>query len=280
MHRIDNASAAAALPTPKPAGPDGFFTLGNVAVGQQATIVEADWLNTIQEELIYIVLRGGLTPDKTDNTQVLRALSNRFTGAWQVVRITQNLLVPQWATQFAFELSAGGGGGAHCQADGTNYLSGAGGGGGAFAAGQRPVIPGELVNVIIGNGGTSDQPGGSSSLAFLDEWVVTCTGGEPGTWDWPQNSHGGAGGIAYGEPDDILVMATWGGDGQASGVFSSTGDGGPGTWGGGGRAANDNGMPGGGPGSGGGGAYDNLNRNILFYGGTGANGLLRYRFLP
>ena len=63
MHRIDNASAATSQPTPKPQGPDGYFTAGNPTTGQQATIVEADFLNNVQEELINIVLKGGLTPD-------------------------------------------------------------------------------------------------------------------------------------------------------------------------------------------------------------------------
>lgn len=282
MHRIDNSSAATALPTPKPAGPPGFFVVGNIAVGQIATIVEADWLNTVQEELTYIVLRGGLTPDKTDNTQVLRALSRLFTGAWQIVRVTQDILVPEWATQIVFELVAGGGGGAHANSDGTNYLSGAGGGAGGYIDGQRNVVPGQVVRAIIGTGGTSDQPGGSSSLSFLDEWAVTCTGGAPGVYDHPSNSPGGPGGSAYGEPTDILVSSTWGGDGMAAGIFASTGYGGPGYWGGGGRSGNGGGAPGGGPGSGGGGAYDNTPppHQGYVYGGRGGDGLLRYRFLP
>lgn len=287
MHRIDNASAASAKPTPKPAGPDGFFTVANIAVGQQATIVEADWLNSVQEELVYIVQRGGLSLDKTNNTQILRALSYLFTGAWQNVGTTRDLLVPSWATQIVFVLVAGGGGGAYAQSDGTTHRAGAGGGAGGAIEAQRDVVPGEVVHVIIGAGGASDTAGLSSSIAFGTEWSVTCTGGGPGAWfDAGTTSSGGAGGTAYGDETlgDILISSTWGGDGQAANVvLFGNGGGGGGLWGGGGRAGavqGGGGLPGGGPGSGGGGAYDITSSNVHVGGGRGANGILRYRFLP
>jgi hypothetical protein len=50
MHRIDNATAAPTKPAPKPVGPPGYFTAGTPG-GASATIVEYDWMNTIQEEL-------------------------------------------------------------------------------------------------------------------------------------------------------------------------------------------------------------------------------------
>lgn len=233
-------------------------------------------MNAVQEELVNIVMRGGLVPDKTDRTQVLRALSSLFTGAWQSIRTTRDLLVPNWATQMAFILV--GGGGAYCHSDGTNYQTGAGG----AIEGQRPVAPGGTVNVVIGAGGESDTGGGSSSLAFGAEWVVTCTGGNPGLWYAPEGCSGGEGGEAVGDENlgDIVIASSCGGDGQYwNAVMFGNGNGAGGLWGGGGRAGTPYGLPGGGPGSGGG-AYDTLARNIRFDGGRGANGILRYRFLP
>jgi hypothetical protein len=79
MYRIDNPTASTTLPPTEPVGTPGFFTKGDSLVGQEATIVEADWMNTVQEELAYIVESGGgMTLNKTDRTQVLAALRRLF----------------------------------------------------------------------------------------------------------------------------------------------------------------------------------------------------------
>jgi hypothetical protein len=76
MHRIDNAFAAATLPTPLPIGPvvPGFFQSGNPATGQKATTVDRDWTNAVQEEICAVIERSGLTLSKTDRTQLWQAL--------------------------------------------------------------------------------------------------------------------------------------------------------------------------------------------------------------
>jgi hypothetical protein len=281
MHRIDNQSAATSLPAPTPLGPEGFFTAGNVNVGQSATIVEYDWLNTVQEELMSIVLRGGLTSDKADNTQVLKALANLFTGAFVQITTSQSLLVPPYATQIAFRLVGSGGGGAHCQSDGTNYTSGGGGGSGAYSEAQRPVTPGSLLTAVVGVGGISEAGGTTTSLAFPGQWSVSAGGGGAGTWSGPNNSPGGPGGVASG--GDLNSSGTFGGDGEANGIYATTGYGGAGPWGGGARSGNTTtgpGAPGAGPGAGGAGVYDNTNSSIHVAGGTGANGMIQYRWLP
>lgn len=283
MHRIDNTSASASLPTPKPAGPDGYFIAGNPNTGQPATIVEYDWCNTIQEELATIVLKGGETFDKNDNTQVLKALGSMLTGAFQYIYVTQNILVPAWATRIEFEIIGGGGGGAHSQASGGNYVAGSGGGAGAFASAQRLVSPGAILNCVIGVGGPSDTPGGTSSLASSGNWTVSCTGGGNGGWSAPNNAPGGPGGSASG--GDLNVSGSFGGDGQAAGVYATTGYGANSVYGGATRSFNGGGggqgwVPATGPGSGGGGAYDTGNTGNFYQGSHGATGILKYRFLP
>ena len=53
MHRIDSSGALASLPAPaSPGATAGYFTGGNPGLGQAATIVSADWLNAVQEELL------------------------------------------------------------------------------------------------------------------------------------------------------------------------------------------------------------------------------------
>lgn len=74
MFPTDQATAASSLPTPAAAGTQGFFTNGNPSSGVAATIVDADWLNMVQEELINVVLGGGIALSKTTYNQVLAAI--------------------------------------------------------------------------------------------------------------------------------------------------------------------------------------------------------------
>ena len=64
MHRIDTSTATS----------DGLFTEGDPLVPTPATVVSADWLNSVQEELAAIVANAGLELQKADNTQVLTAI--------------------------------------------------------------------------------------------------------------------------------------------------------------------------------------------------------------
>lgn len=79
MFRIDGPTAAAALPTPAAvSGTPGYFTEGDPSTSTPPTTVTADWANMTQEELMAVVLAGGLTPDKTDHTQLLQAMQALF----------------------------------------------------------------------------------------------------------------------------------------------------------------------------------------------------------
>jgi hypothetical protein len=73
MFRIDNSTASTTLPPQKPVGVPGFFTAGTVG-GVPATIVEADWMNTVQEELMAILGAAGVTPSKPANNQVITSI--------------------------------------------------------------------------------------------------------------------------------------------------------------------------------------------------------------
>jgi hypothetical protein len=74
MFRIDNTTAAPSIPTPAQPGSPGFFTNGNPALGAPATIVDADWMNALQEELAYVIEQSGLVLNKLDRTQLFQAL--------------------------------------------------------------------------------------------------------------------------------------------------------------------------------------------------------------
>lgn len=76
MYRIDTDRAASVMPTPAPAGAEGFFTRGNPAASIPATEVPADWFNLVQEELRAAVVAAGLVPDKADWTQLAQAVQS------------------------------------------------------------------------------------------------------------------------------------------------------------------------------------------------------------
>lgn len=70
MQKISNVTATAT--------PDGLFTNGSVATGVSPTILDAGWFNTIQNELVAVVLAGGLKLDPGNDAQVLAALTKLF----------------------------------------------------------------------------------------------------------------------------------------------------------------------------------------------------------
>lgn len=64
MHKIDGLDAT----------PDHRFQDENLAAGVAGTALTAKFLNAVQEELVGLVERAGLTPSDTNNAQVLAAL--------------------------------------------------------------------------------------------------------------------------------------------------------------------------------------------------------------
>ena len=61
MFRIDSQGTVPALPAPDPDGQiAGYFSKGNPAVGQKATVVSADWANAMQEEICYVIEQAGI----------------------------------------------------------------------------------------------------------------------------------------------------------------------------------------------------------------------------
>lgn len=107
MHRIDVATAANSLPTPAAAGTGGYYTGGNPGAGTPATVLDADHLNALQEELMAILAEAGISAVKGTNTQVrdaIRAMINGQSkwqgyGAW--LASDQTIATATW-TKMAF----------------------------------------------------------------------------------------------------------------------------------------------------------------------------------
>lgn len=75
-YRIDNGTSSPTLPTPGAVGvnPNSYFTKGDPSLGTPATIVDDDWVNSIQEELSQTIEAAGITLDKTKYTQLKQAI--------------------------------------------------------------------------------------------------------------------------------------------------------------------------------------------------------------
>jgi hypothetical protein len=79
MFRIDHPSGVTNLDPPTPDITGGrFFTGGDSIAGSEATIVLAEWLNTMQEEGVNLVVSAGLALDKADRTQWAQAVDAKI----------------------------------------------------------------------------------------------------------------------------------------------------------------------------------------------------------
>lgn len=70
MHRIDSSGAVA-----------GLYTAGNPATGQRATLIDADHLNAIQEEICAVIEGAEIDLEKGTNNQLLAAIAAMIAGA-------------------------------------------------------------------------------------------------------------------------------------------------------------------------------------------------------
>jgi len=74
MYQIDNSTAVASIPASTAAGTAGFFTDGNPATGVPATIMPAEYQNMLMMEIINVLTAAGITPSKSNFTQLLAAI--------------------------------------------------------------------------------------------------------------------------------------------------------------------------------------------------------------
>lgn len=69
MHRIDTSGNV-----------NNRFHPGNPATGQQATLIDQDWLNAVQEEIVNVILQANLSLEKGTNTQLAEAIVALIAG--------------------------------------------------------------------------------------------------------------------------------------------------------------------------------------------------------
>lgn len=84
MFKIDSTTAVTTMPVPSVAGTPGFFAHGD-GVEVPYTVLTSDWANAVQMEIANVVTAAGLALDKTNQSQLLTALSiigrTKLTGA-------------------------------------------------------------------------------------------------------------------------------------------------------------------------------------------------------
>ncbi|EFA4147053.1 carbohydrate kinase [Escherichia coli O99:H27] len=297
MHRIDTKTAQK---DKFGAGKNGF-TRGNPQTGTPATDLDDDYFDMLQEELCSVVEASGASLEKARHDQLLTALralllsrKNPFgdiksdgtvetalenlslvDGSGVVGRLLNTQVITSSGTytptpgtkKIKVILTGGGGGGSSVIA--TSFSQTAFGGGGGSAATCIGIFDLEDISnfsVVIGAGGTADNPGGTSTFNGMSAG----RGGSGSGVNTPATGAGGAAGTATGGL--INIHGGYGSDGQ-QGSYYSFGNGAASFWGGGGRAGAGNGLAARAYGAGGGAAYDTSFSGVLKSGGAGAPGV-------
>ena len=85
MQRVNRSTAVATLPAAPAGGAPGYFTGGNPGAGQAATVPGFEWFNAVQEEMMALITRSGLTPSSGDLAQVRKSLERLFANAIRTV---------------------------------------------------------------------------------------------------------------------------------------------------------------------------------------------------
>jgi hypothetical protein len=75
MYQIDNSTVALAIPPSTAAGLAGFFTDGDPVANIAPTVLPAEFMNMLMMELLNVLAAAGVTPSKTNFTQLTLAIS-------------------------------------------------------------------------------------------------------------------------------------------------------------------------------------------------------------
>lgn len=79
MQRIKASGVVSVMPPAQENSYDpGYFSNGNPATGELATMMTAEWCNGVQEELINVISKAGLTPEQGKLDQLWNAIQKLF----------------------------------------------------------------------------------------------------------------------------------------------------------------------------------------------------------
>lgn len=256
-----------------------------VSTSQSISVtVKSPYLDISDSEELSIQSAGALTPlAVTLQPTGEREFSESFSGKTSPYLVT-------------FDLCAVGAGGGAGGASGTNsdISTNKPGGGGGYVENLLSVqsVADQVLSGVIGAGGnrgttTAGSPGGSTSVSYKGDVVLTAAGGRGGSVQ-PARGSAAAGGVGNGNGgsgSSNAGVGTNGGDGAGYKFNDSSLGVAGGGGGGGGRAqggspyggdgsTNASPAPTPGPGGGGGGGSNNANNS---YGAAGGNGIVYFR---
>ena len=193
MHRIDTSTAQV---DKFGAGKNGF-TGGNPQTGELPTALNADFFDSVQEEIAAVIEAAGLTLTKSNRAQLLASMK-MLVGPGRLLNVqtltaTGNYIPTPGTNKAVVEIVGAGAGGAPCAGSNSDTASFSGGGGsGAYCRFLLAIIP-SLVACTVGSGGSSGNAGGATSFGTY----CTVAGGSTGKNGTTTNQgivDGGAGG--------------------------------------------------------------------------------------
>jgi len=182
--------------------------LSTGAGNQEGTVVTAEWLNSVQEEILNVITKAGLLPDAGDPTQLAQALAlfGQHHGGVNFGAPGNHTFIAPVTCWYWVECYGGGGGGAYFSPNND----GEGGGGGGYAAKWVLLAQGTEVTVSVAGGGVTNVSGsGAGAAGGTSAFGAHCsaTGGKGGV----PGGDGGDGGSGGG--GDINLAGQAGGDG-------------------------------------------------------------------
>lgn len=279
MHRIDTSTAQ----VDKFGSGKNGFTGGNPQTGVLPTALDADYFDSLQEEIAGVIEAAGLTLSKANNSQLTAAIK-ALVGPGRLLNIqvitNSGTYSPTAGTKKAvIEMVGGGGasGSTPASSSSVNFASG-GGGGGAYAKFMvnNPVA----TPVSIGAAGVvSGGTGGAGGVTSFGS-IASVSGGGGSAYSQASGSaliaNGGSGAQTISLSSDCVPILKIFGESGSAAVMINSGSGGSNSGGssvmgtGGGPNGNGNGNPGTGYGAGAGGAMRGTNNTGAT--ASGANG--------
>lgn len=189
---------------------NGEWTNGNVAAGTPPTILDADWLNTVQREIANVVTNAGLYLDPANDAQLLAAIK-LLTGPGRLLNVKIFTASGSYTATTGTakirvrQVGGGGAGGGTLSTSSVQIASGNGGNGGTYGDTGIMAVPTSNVVVTVGSAGVAvaGGNGGNGGTTSFGAYLISPGGGGGGA-----GSAGGAGSLASDNISNLVSTGT------------------------------------------------------------------------
>lgn len=89
MDRVYGANTVATEPAFSADAPTGYPTDGSSTGGVSATVPKAAWYHAVTEEIVNAIKGGGVTPDRSNNTQLNQSIDARLDPIKQLIEVAK-----------------------------------------------------------------------------------------------------------------------------------------------------------------------------------------------